>query len=142
MRFNLNLLAAVILANSIGGIAHATATEPSTKPPAFSLQMPLPKGPFATWPEASKEPAIRALAFRCMMVGTMALGSYSGPKDAAVNYAKAFMMSCVLGQMPADWHDRAKVGELEKSYFATAHEQDPTLTFPIFPSLPPSASKP
>jgi hypothetical protein len=69
-------------------------------PATWSANIPLPSGPFASWPPDIREQAIRSLRFRCMIIGSMVFGDYQGPKQAAIQDIVAFISSCVAAQMP------------------------------------------
>ncbi|MGB8840739.1 MAG: hypothetical protein WCC64_06685 [Aliidongia sp.] len=100
------------------------------------LQTPLPTGPYASWPEESKMPALAALRFRCTMMSVMALGASHSPKEAAQEQGKGIADNCVTHQMPSDWPNLAETRETARHHFEAAHQLDGNIEIPA--SEPPS----
>jgi hypothetical protein len=124
------LLRALMIATLVHGVASAQQPPPSA--PSSAL-VPLPPGPFSTWPDDLKRKALVSLAFRCNMVSVMALGNYRGPEMAAKEYAKSLAAACVDRQMPDDWPGHDETRKTVLRHFNLAHEQDPTLEMPQWP---------
>lgn len=95
-----------------------------------SANIPLPSGPFASWPPDIREQAICSLRFQCMIAGGMAFGNYQGPKQAAIQDIVAFISLCVAAQMPEDWPDRAAENEIATSHHEDAKRLDPNIPDP------------
>ena len=97
-----------------------------------SASIPVPSGPFASWPEDVREPAMRGVRSRCMVVGGMAFANYSGPKEALMPSITAFLSACVAKQMPDDWPGKAaehqrSVDAYEAARRLDANAPDPNL---------------
>jgi hypothetical protein len=107
--------------------AQAPTAVPHTGP------VPLPEGPFSSWPADLKGRAVASLTFRCNLVSGMALGNYHGPLAAAKEYAQALTAACVDGQMPDDWPGHVEIRDSLLRHFDAAHQQDPTLPMPQWP---------
>jgi hypothetical protein len=79
----------------------------------------MPPGPFGSWPEETRAPALRTLRFRCILLTTMAFAGPNVPKlspEAMRNVAAAVVSGCVANAMPGDWPQRAAVLQQERSY--------------------------
>jgi hypothetical protein len=60
----------------------------------------------------------------------MAFGTYTGPKEAAIDDAKALMSACVLKTMPDDWPGREAEREQIKIQYEAAKKLDPNIPDP------------
>lgn len=95
-----------------------------------SANIPLPSGPFASWPPESREPAIRGLRARCMFIGGMAFANYHGPREADGQDIAAFISACVAKQMPDDWPEKAAERERAAASYEAAKQLDPNVPDP------------
>jgi hypothetical protein len=101
----------------------ATAQQPSSQPLSG-----LPPGPFASWPEESRGPAIGNLYRTCIVATAMGFDSSAAPKDLAVELMQAEAFACVLKRMPSDWPDRSKVRAEALKHYEAAKALDKTIT--------------
>jgi tetratricopeptide (TPR) repeat protein len=94
--------------------------------PASPL-VPMPEGPFASWPPESREPALQTLRARCTFMSAMALaGAGQLSRDAFTDVAVALVSGCVANAMPEDWPQRPAELERAKSYEEKAKPFMPT----------------
>lgn len=93
----------------------------TSSPPADlrkNLNVPMPPGPYASWPAESRGPALLTLRFKCTFLAGMA---FAGPQlpniSPAERYAvlAAVVSSCVANAMPDDWPQRAAELDRERS---------------------------
>jgi hypothetical protein len=111
-------------------ISHANLPSAQQTRP-ITNRTPMPAGPFSSWPEETKKPAVASLEFRCGMVGIMALGNYQGPKEAAKEMVQALAIACTDRQMPADWPGHADMRAALQQHYSAAHGLDPNLPDPV-----------
>jgi hypothetical protein len=84
-----------------------------------SLHTPLPPGPYASWPEESRVPALLTLRFQCAFIAGM---GFAGPQVPHLSPAEtrdaihAVVSTCVVNAMPDDWPQRAAELEQARSY--------------------------
>ena len=94
----------------------AKGREAIQKTPINKPNVPMPPGPYASWPADIRGPAVLTVRFRCMFVTGMALSGPTVPKvsqQAMRDVLAAVWSSCVASAMPDDWPERE--AELEKA---------------------------
>ena len=89
--------------------------------------VPLPSGPFESWPLEIRDAAIASLRDRSMFRAVSLLGAYEGSPEAAGKGILAFASFCVARTVPADWPGRP--AELAQAFDALedAKRLDPKL---------------
>ncbi len=92
-----------------------------------NLNVEMPPGPFASWPEESREPALQGLRSRCLFVSGMTFDNFKGPKDALGPAALALVSGCVANAMPSDWPERAAEFKRARLYAEKAKSLMPDL---------------
>jgi hypothetical protein len=95
-----------------------------------SMNVPLPAGPFASWPAESRASAVQGVKSRCMFMVGMAMGGYKGPKEAAGQEAAAAMAACITKLMPQDWPEQTTWHEQFVSAAETAKRLNPSAPDP------------
>jgi hypothetical protein len=96
------------------------ASNQGQQPPLLKDQnVPLPEGPFSSWPADSREPALQTLRSRCLFLAGMLLAGGNAPqvpRETLGNAALALISGCVANAMPEDWPQRGAELDREKMY--------------------------
>jgi hypothetical protein len=95
-----------------------------------SVNAPLPPGPFSSWPVESRNPAIRALQSRCVVLIGMAFDDYQGSKEAGTKEAQALLVACISKGMPDDWPMQKEIEEKSAAFYEAAKRLDPNALDP------------
>jgi hypothetical protein len=81
--------------------------------------VPVPPGPYASWPADVRAPALQTVRFRCLFITGMAFAGPNVPNlspDARRDVLAAVVSGCVANAMPDDWPERAAELEQERSH--------------------------
>src|SRR5665213_1860435 len=104
----------VVTVAVLPGWAQAQQQSPPRPPPLLHPDnTPLPPGPFASWPEDARGPALRGVRSRCGFMVGMAFANYQGPKEAITPIITAVLSACIAKVMPDDWPGKA--AEIQRS---------------------------
>jgi hypothetical protein len=85
----------------------------------------LPPGPFASWPEDAREPALSGVRSRCGFMTAMAFANYQGPKEAISPIITAVLSACIAKVMPDDWPGKAAEIQQSADAYEAAKRLDP-----------------
>jgi hypothetical protein len=88
-------------------------------PPPRNPRVPMPSGPFASWPLETRGPALQTVRFACLFVAGMSFAGPSVPKmshEAMADVLGAIVSGCVADAMPEDWPERDAELERESTY--------------------------
>lgn len=81
--------------------------------------VPMPLGPYTSWPADIRGPALQTVRFKCLFLIGMAFAGPNVPKlsqEAMRDVLAAVLSGCVANAMPDDWPEReAELGR-ERSY--------------------------
>ena len=123
----------LLIVGAIAGPSHSSRAQQG--PPSINklfpfANIPLPPGPYASWPEQRQDMAVRGLRSRCMLVAGMAFGDYQGPRRAMTDGVAAITSACVVKQMPNDWPGRSAEQAREATHYRAAKAIDPQFPDP------------
>ena len=128
---NRSLTALAIVTMATGTLTMRTPAVPQVLAKIIpNMNVPMPPGPFASWPPEGRDPAIKGVQSRCMFVAAMAFDNYQGPKEAIMPELQALTHACVAKQMPDDWPENAAEHERSVSFYEQAKKLDPKLPDP------------
>ena len=128
--YGLLALAAAAAVATVPWCAQAQQPSPPQPPLLRPDHTPLPPGPFASWPEDAREPALRGVRSRCGFVIGMAFANYQGPKEAIRPIITAVMSACTAKVMPDDWPGRAAELQQSANAYEAAKRLDPNAPDP------------
>ncbi|MGH7041841.1 MAG: hypothetical protein ACREFY_06890 [Acetobacteraceae bacterium] len=123
LRFGLRLVAFITALMTLP-LSVPAQQAPAHSQPLQSMNIPLPHGPFASWPPEKRQPALRGLRSRCMFVAGMVFDNYQGPPKAAGLDMIAIMSICVARSMPDDWPEQAAERKRSVSFYEAAKRLD------------------
>lgn len=110
--------------------AQAQQPPPPTPQLFAAMKTPLPPGPFASWPENARKPALMGVISRCTFMTGMAFGDYQGPKEAFKSVATAVASACIAKVMPDDWPGKAAELQQSSNAYEAAKRLDPNAPDP------------
>jgi hypothetical protein len=120
----------VALAAALPWFAQAQPQSTPSPPQLLHPDAPLPLGPFASWPEDTREPALRAVRDRCIFMTGMAFDNYRGPKEAIGQIAMAVVSACIVKLMPDDWPGKEDERRKSVDAYEAAKRLDPNAPDP------------
>jgi hypothetical protein len=119
---------------AIFAVSSAASAQPAVLPPLERVIVPLPPGPYATWPAEDRDAAVRSLFSRCAMDNVSSFGrGYQGPADATRESWTAQTYACVVRKMPADWPLAARARAEAVAHYEAARNIDPKVPPLNFP---------
>jgi hypothetical protein len=99
--------------------SHQASNQRQENPQLKNPHIPMPPGPFASWPEESRGPALQTVRFECRFGAGMGFAGPQAPKmsrEAFGNVLSAIASRCVADAMPDDWPERDAELERERAY--------------------------
>jgi hypothetical protein len=84
-----------------------------------NANVPMPPGPYASWPADIRGPALQTVRLRCLFVTGMAFAGPNVPKlsrEVMGDVLAAVVSGCVASAMPDDWPERNAELERERSH--------------------------
>lgn len=107
----------------------ASTRTPAANSGTGTAAIPLPSGPYSSWPEESRMKAVATLSARCALVSGMQFVDYKGPQEASLELRRAMTAACVDHQMPDDWPGHAQIQASEKERLESARRLDPSFAW-------------
>jgi hypothetical protein len=103
----------------------ATAKSGELNQKTLNPNVPMPPGPYASWPADIRGPALQTVRFQCLFITGMSLAGPNVPKlspEARRDVLAAVFSGCIANAMPDDWPDRAVTLEQERSHLEKAKD--------------------
>jgi hypothetical protein len=104
----------------------ATAQETAQQRLQRAIGLPVPSGPYASWPKQDRDQIVRTLFQRCASDNASSFGrGYQGPDDAYQQSWQAETFACVVRKIPSDWPLLAQARRAAQTHYEAARAIDP-----------------